>query len=146
MNDDDHIADAAIEEAIDEGVNPIEVRGLRSCFGERVIHDNLDLTVKPGEVFGLVGGSGAGKSVLLRTLIGLKDPDGGEVKIFGQNLERPGLTARPRSAAACGRRERSSWRGTGSERSPCTPRPPPVPSRSARPWTRFSRSWVRSPR
>jgi phospholipid/cholesterol/gamma-HCH transport system ATP-binding protein len=88
MNDEDHIADEAIEEAIEEGVNPIEVRGLKSCFGDRVIHEDLDLTVKQGEVFGLVGGSGAGKSVLLRTLIGLKDPDGGEVKIFGQNLEK----------------------------------------------------------
>ena len=76
------------EEPLDEAGAPILVRGLKSCFGERVIHENLDLTVKNGEVLGLVGGSGAGKSVLLRTLIGLKDPDGGSVRIFGQNLEK----------------------------------------------------------
>jgi phospholipid/cholesterol/gamma-HCH transport system ATP-binding protein len=78
----------AVSEAIDQGVNPIEVRGLVSRFGDATIHDGLDLTVKSGEVLGLVGGSGAGKSVLLRTLIGLKDPEGGEVRIFGQNLEK----------------------------------------------------------
>jgi phospholipid/cholesterol/gamma-HCH transport system ATP-binding protein len=76
------------EPPLDETGAPIVVRGLRSSFGERVIHENLDLTVKNGEVLGLVGGSGAGKSVLLRTLIGLKDPDGGTVRIFGQNLEK----------------------------------------------------------
>ena len=90
MNPEDESADEAIAQAIEGGANPIEVRGLKSCFGPKVIHENLDLTVKPGEVFGLVGGSGAGKSVLLRTLIGLKDPDGGEVRIFGQNLEKAG--------------------------------------------------------
>jgi phospholipid/cholesterol/gamma-HCH transport system ATP-binding protein len=88
MNDEDAQLDDVIEDAIDAGVNPIEVRGLRSAFGERTIHEDLDLTVKQGEVFGLVGGSGAGKSVLLRTLIGLKDPDGGQVRIFGQDLEK----------------------------------------------------------
>ena len=65
---------------------PVEVRGLVSCFGDHVIHDGLDLTVRRGEVLGLVGGSGAGKSVLLRTLIGLKRPDGGGVRIFGEDV------------------------------------------------------------
>ena len=65
---------------------PVEVRGLVSRFGEHVVHDGLDLTVPRGEVLGLVGGSGAGKSVLLRTLIGLKPPEGGEVRIFGQDV------------------------------------------------------------
>jgi len=65
---------------------PVEVRGLVSCFGDHVVHQDLDLTVRRGEVLGLVGGSGAGKSVLLRTLIGLKTPDGGQVKIFGQDI------------------------------------------------------------
>ncbi len=65
---------------------PVEVRGLVSRFGDHVVHQDLDLTVRRGEVFGLVGGSGAGKSVLLRTLIGLKQPDAGQVKIFGQDI------------------------------------------------------------
>ena len=65
---------------------PVEVRGLVSRFGDYVVHDGLDLTVQRGEVMGLVGGSGAGKSVLLRTLIGLKPPDGGQVKVFGEDV------------------------------------------------------------
>ena len=53
----------------------ITVRGLRNAFGEQVIHDNLDLTVCRGEILGVVGGSGTGKSVLLRSIIGLQTPE-----------------------------------------------------------------------
>ena len=73
-------------EAKGAGPPPVEVRGLVSRFGDHVVHDGLDLTVRRGEVLGVVGGSGAGKSVLLRTLIGLKEPDGGEVRVFGENV------------------------------------------------------------
>ena len=66
----------------------IRTRGLQSRFGEHVVHDGLDLAVRKGEVYGLVGGSGAGKSVLLNTLIGLKEPDGGEVEVLGTDLRR----------------------------------------------------------
>ena len=66
----------------------IKVEGLRSAFGDNVVHDGLDLTVRKGEVFGLVGGSGAGKSVLLGTLIGLREPDGGRVEVLGVDLAR----------------------------------------------------------
>ena len=52
----------------------IKIRGLRTQFGEQVIHDGLDLDVRQGEVLGVVGGSGTGKSVLLRTIIGLNSP------------------------------------------------------------------------
>lgn len=66
----------------------IEVKGLLSRFGDRVVHEDLDLTVRKGEVLGVVGGSGSGKSVLLNTIIGLKRPEGGEVKVFGQDVHK----------------------------------------------------------
>jgi phospholipid/cholesterol/gamma-HCH transport system ATP-binding protein len=75
------------EDELDDDAPPIEVRGLRSQFGEAVIHDNLDLTVRRGDVLGVVGGSGTGKSVLLNTIIGLKRPEAGSVKIFGQDIQ-----------------------------------------------------------
>jgi phospholipid/cholesterol/gamma-HCH transport system ATP-binding protein len=63
----------------------IEVRGLRNSFGEQVVHDGLDLTVCRGEIFGVVGGSGTGKSVLMRSIIGLQVPDAGEVRVFDES-------------------------------------------------------------
>jgi phospholipid/cholesterol/gamma-HCH transport system ATP-binding protein len=62
----------------------VEVKGLRNSFGEAVIHDNLDLQVRRGEILGVVGGSGTGKSVLMRSIIGLQTPDTGEITVFGQ--------------------------------------------------------------
>ena len=61
----------------------IRVQNLVSRFGDNLVHDGLNLEVRKGEVLGLVGGSGAGKSVLLNALIGLRQPDGGEVEILG---------------------------------------------------------------
>ncbi len=66
----------------------ITVRGLRNSFGEQVVHENLDIEVMPGEILGVVGGSGTGKSVLLRSIIGLQEPDQGEICIFGENVDR----------------------------------------------------------
>jgi phospholipid/cholesterol/gamma-HCH transport system ATP-binding protein len=65
--------------AVDEEELPttgpvIEVIDLVSAFGDRVVHDHLNLTVNRGEITGLVGGSGSGKSVLLNTIIGLRTP------------------------------------------------------------------------
>jgi phospholipid/cholesterol/gamma-HCH transport system ATP-binding protein len=64
----------------------VTVRGLRTAFGDHVIHDHLDLTVLPGEILSIVGGSGSGKTVLLRTIIGLQRPVAGTVHVFGQDL------------------------------------------------------------
>lgn len=66
----------------------IEVRGLRNRFGAQIVHDGLDMTVERGEVFGIVGGSGSGKSVLLRTILGLQRPQAGEVRLFGRDLTK----------------------------------------------------------
>jgi phospholipid/cholesterol/gamma-HCH transport system ATP-binding protein len=64
----------------------IEVHGLSNSFGEAVIHDGLDLEVKRGEILGVVGGSGTGKSVMMRSIIGLQRPDAGEVRVFGEPM------------------------------------------------------------
>jgi len=66
----------------------IEVEGLRSQFGDHVVHEDLNLNVRRGEVVAVVGGSGSGKSVLLNSIIGLKVPEGGTVKVFGQDVSR----------------------------------------------------------
>ena len=64
----------------------IRVRGLVTRFGAQTIHDGIDLDVRRGEVMGVVGGSGTGKSVLLRTVIGLKRPEGGRIEVLGQDI------------------------------------------------------------
>ena len=64
----------------------IRVRGLCSRFGRQIVHEDLDLEVRAGEIFGIVGGSGTGKSVLLRTILGLKAPDAGLVEIYGKDV------------------------------------------------------------
>ena len=67
------------------GETVICVRGLKNSFGEQVVHNGLELDVKRGEIFGVVGGSGTGKSVLMRSIIGLQVPDEGEITVFGEN-------------------------------------------------------------
>jgi len=70
-----------------EGEYPIVVQGLINRFGEHVIHDGLDLKVRKGEILGVVGGSGTGKSVLMRSIIGLQVPADGEIEVFGRSNE-----------------------------------------------------------
>jgi phospholipid/cholesterol/gamma-HCH transport system ATP-binding protein len=64
----------------------ISVRGLKNSFGEQVVHEGLDLDVRRGEILGVVGGSGTGKSVLMRSIIGLQTPDEGEVHVLGESM------------------------------------------------------------
>ncbi len=68
----------------------ISVRGLTNRFGQQTVHDSVSLDVQPGEVLGIVGGSGSGKSVLLRTMLGLHRPVAGEVRIEGKNITTMG--------------------------------------------------------
>ena len=71
----DHDSDAPI----------IRIRGLENRFGEQVVHEDLDLDVRRGEILGVVGGSGSGKSVLMRTIIGLRRPNAGSIEVLGQD-------------------------------------------------------------
>jgi phospholipid/cholesterol/gamma-HCH transport system ATP-binding protein len=66
--------------------NVIEVRALCNRFGAQIVHDGLDLDVRRGEILAVVGGSGTGKSVLLRTIVGLNRPRSGSVRVFDANL------------------------------------------------------------
>lgn len=66
-------------------VAPIQVEGLVNAFGDRTIHEDLNLTVRAGEVLGVVGGSGTGKTVLLNSILGLREPTAGTVKLFGED-------------------------------------------------------------
>ena len=62
----------------------ITVKGLKNSFGDQVVHEDLDLEVRRGEILGVVGGSGTGKSVLMRSIVGLQTPDAGEITVFGE--------------------------------------------------------------
>ncbi|MGL6043793.1 MAG: ABC transporter ATP-binding protein [Sandaracinobacteroides sp.] len=69
------------------GVAPvISVKGLVNRFGAQTVHEGLDLEVWPGEVLGVVGGSGSGKSVLMRSIIGLQQPAEGHIEVLGTTV------------------------------------------------------------
>lgn len=68
--------------------NVIEARGIVNRFGNHAVHDGLDLDLRRGEILGVVGGSGTGKSVLLRTLVGLRQPQAGKVSVFGHDMSQ----------------------------------------------------------
>lgn len=78
------------------GETVIEARGVRSQFGAHLVHDGLDLEIRRGEILGIVGGSGSGKSVLLNTILGLKQPEAGE--IFFDGKPRSSMRRRDRDA------------------------------------------------
>ncbi len=74
-----------LQSNIDNSAPPMRAVGIKTQFGPNIIHENLDFTINHGEIVGLVGGSGTGKSVLLNTMLGLKEPEGGYVEYFGEN-------------------------------------------------------------
>lgn len=80
------------------------MRGLVTRFGPQVVHDGLDLDVWRGEVLGIVGGSGTGKSVLLRTIVGLNRPAAGTIRVLGTDV----LNGLRKTAAR--------WNGAGASR------------------------------
>jgi len=106
----------------------LKLRGVRTQFGDHVVHDKLDLDVFRGEVVGLVGGSGTGKSVLLRTILGLNPLRAGKIELLGTDTRavhgRPNGTC-CRISACSSRTVRCSllslWPTTSSCRSASMP-------------------------
>ena len=82
------LPDEALDLNLDEftGEFPIKVHGLKNAFGDQVIHEGLDLEVRKGEILGVVGGSGTGKSVLMRSIIGLQIPVEGDIEVLGRSI------------------------------------------------------------
>jgi phospholipid/cholesterol/gamma-HCH transport system ATP-binding protein len=76
----------------------LQVRGLRKSFGGQKILKGIDFDVQPGEIFVIMGPSGSGKSVLLKHLIGLEEPDAGEILINGESIQSPEIAAKYRMA------------------------------------------------
>jgi phospholipid/cholesterol/gamma-HCH transport system ATP-binding protein len=80
----------------------VRVRGLVSRFGTQVVHDGLSFEVRRNEIMGIVGGSGAGKSVLLHTILGLREPQAGTVEVFGRDIRGLSMPERIAMARAYG--------------------------------------------
>jgi phospholipid/cholesterol/gamma-HCH transport system ATP-binding protein len=80
-----------------QGVS-VQVRGLRKSFDGQEVLAGLDFEVQPGEIFVIMGPSGSGKTVLLKHLIGLEEPDAGEILIAGQSIQSPEVMSRYRMA------------------------------------------------
>jgi len=72
----------------------ISVRGLKTAFGTHVIHENLDLDIRRGEILGLVGGSGTGKTVLMNTILGLNQEVEGDIELNGRRFSQMGREER----------------------------------------------------
>jgi len=80
------MTDSGLQKTGRQSDSVIEVRGLDNRFGSHVVHENLDLDLFRGEILGVVGGSGTGKSVLLRSIVGLHKPSEGRIQVFGKDL------------------------------------------------------------
>ena len=79
---------ASMTTAADKAEIVIRVSGLDNSFGDQVVHEDLELEVRRGEILGVVGGSGTGKSVLMRSIIGLQTPRAGEIEVFGERVDQ----------------------------------------------------------
>lgn len=88
MTEEEELAaqEVRVEEAIRESEIAISVRGVKNVFGSQVVHESVDLDVRRGEILGVVGGSGTGKSVLMRSIIGLQTPNAGTIEVFGESM------------------------------------------------------------
>jgi len=74
---------SAAMQSVTDAAAVIDIRGLNTRFGEAVVHEDVSLAVRPGEIFALVGASGCGKSTLLRETIALQQPQSGSIRVFG---------------------------------------------------------------
>jgi phospholipid/cholesterol/gamma-HCH transport system ATP-binding protein len=80
-----------VDDPAEDLAYPIVVEGLVNRFGDVAVHDGLDLTVRRGEILGVVGGSGTGKSVLMRSIIGLQRPSAGRIDVLGRTITESDL-------------------------------------------------------
>lgn len=100
----------------------IQVRDLCNRFGAQAVHEHLDLDVRRGEILGVVGCSGTGKSVLLRSIVGLRRPTSGSVRVFGEtccNCQRSAAPWSNGASACCSSRARCFPRLPWWRTSPC---------------------------
>jgi ABC-2 type transport system ATP-binding protein len=77
-----------------ESIDPLQLRSLRVAYGEVVAVDQLSLTVREGEIYGLIGSNGAGKTSAIKAVMGLLVPRGGEVRVFGKDPVKEGIYTR----------------------------------------------------
>ena len=83
MAERDEVTEDTLQQALESDAPVIRVRGLVNRFGKQTVHDGVDLDVRRGEIIGVVGGSGSGKSVLMRSILGLRTPDAGRIEVLG---------------------------------------------------------------
>jgi phospholipid/cholesterol/gamma-HCH transport system ATP-binding protein len=92
MEDNDMVSPVTVQPV------PVAIRGLVKRYGDQEVLHGIDCAIEPGEIFVLMGPSGSGKSVLLRQVIGLEQPDGGRVEIDGLDAADPATADRVRTA------------------------------------------------